>query len=71
MPRTATGFDGGPLVTERITRSAVLDLICADNLSTNTCTSDLLPRVKGIIVVDLPAWFDHEQEKNNASPSYR
>jgi hypothetical protein len=31
----------------------------------NTCISDLLPRVAGIILVDLPTWFNHEQEKNS------
>ena len=29
-----------------------------------------LPRVAGIIIVDLPTWFNHEQEKNSASPGY-
>ena len=36
----------------------------------NTCTSDLLPRAAGIIIVDLPTRFDHEQEKSDASPDY-
>jgi hypothetical protein len=45
------------------------------HLTNNTCTSDLLPmvagiKVAGIIIVDLPTWFDHEQEKSNASPDY-
>ena len=44
------------------------------HLTNNTCTSDLLPRagiiIAGIVIVDLPAWFDHEQEKSNASPGY-
>jgi hypothetical protein len=45
------------------------------HLTNNTCTSDLLPRaagviIAGIIIVDLPTWFDHEQEKRNASPGY-
>jgi hypothetical protein len=45
------------------------------HLTNNTCTSDLLPRVAaiiiaGIIIVDLPTRFDHEQEKSNASPDY-
>jgi len=30
-----------------------------------------LPRVVGIIIVDLPTGFHHEQEKNNASRGYR
>jgi hypothetical protein len=30
-----------------------------------------LPRVAGIIIVDLPTWFNHEQEKNSASSGYR
>jgi PAS domain S-box-containing protein len=29
---------------------------------------DVLPRVAGIIIVDLPTWFNHEKEKNSASP---
>ena len=32
---------------------------------------DFLPRVEGIIIVDLSTWFNHEQKKNNASPGYR
>ena len=43
-------------------------LLGQHHLTNNTCTSDLLLKVAGIIVVDLPAWFDHEQEKSNASP---
>ena len=46
-------------------------LLGQHHLTNNTCTSDLLLKVAGIIVVDLPAWFDHEQEKSNASPGYR
>jgi hypothetical protein len=26
---------------------------------------------RGIVIVDLPAWFNHEQEKSNASPGYQ
>jgi hypothetical protein len=27
--------------------------------------------VEGIIIVDLPTWFDHEEEKSNARPGYQ
>jgi hypothetical protein len=27
--------------------------------------------IEGIIIVDLPTWFNHEQKKNNASRGYR
>jgi hypothetical protein len=30
-----------------------------------------LTKVGGIVIVDLPTWFDHEQEKSNASPGYQ
>ena len=50
-------------------------LLGQHHLTNNTCTSDLLPRaagiiIAGIIIVDLPTWLDHEQEKSNASPGY-
>jgi hypothetical protein len=35
----------------------------------NTCISDLLPRVAGIILVDLPTWFNHEQKKTAPVPA--
>jgi len=34
------------------------------------CSSDLLPRVEGIIIVDLPTGFNHEQKNSNANPDY-
>ena len=40
------------------------------HLTNNTGTSDLC-KVAGIVIVDFPTWFDHEQEKSNASPRYR
>jgi hypothetical protein len=50
-------------------------LLGQHHLTNNTCTSDLLPSVAaiivaGIVIVDLPTWLDHEQEKSNASPGY-
>jgi len=30
----------------------------------------VLLRVVGIMIVDVPTWFHHEQEKNNASRGY-
>ena len=40
-----------------------------------TALRDFLPSiaaiiVAGIVIVDLPTWLDHEQEKSNASPGY-
>src|SRR5580700_3121006 len=40
----------------------------------NIYRSDLLPTVAiiiaGVIIVDLPTWFDHEKPKSNGSPDY-
>ena len=34
------------------------------------CALPSLPRVLGIIIVDLPTGFNHEQKNSNANPGY-
>ena len=69
--RTAAGILGVPDKARLARQWLELRSTGHPHLTNNTCTSDLLPKVAGIIIVDLPAWFDHEQEKSNASPGYR